>query len=75
MSKDDQFMQICNKLDSISKTIDDMDKRLVVLENKTTELHSHIPFVSWLEDVGRDISGRFRWLKGHKDPPLITCDK
>jgi len=43
------------------------------LEGKTDDIHHYVPFVGWLEEVGRDVSRRFRWLKGHKEPPkLIT---
>ena len=43
------------------------------LEGKTDDIHHYVPFVGWLEEVGRDVSRRFRWLKGHREPPkLIT---
>lgn len=64
---------ISRKLDTISKSVQELNERVDRLEGKTDDIHHYVPFVGWLEEVGRDVSRRFRWLKGHKEPPkLIT---
>ena len=70
MSNDEHFMKICNMLDKIQHSVDELDKRLSVLEEKTADLHDHVPFVNWLEIVAQDVSSRFRWLSGYKEPPI-----
>jgi hypothetical protein len=63
---------ISKKLDTISKSVKELNERVDSLEGKTNDLHHYIPFVGWLEEVGRDVSSRFRWLKGHRSPPTLT---
>jgi len=77
MSNDEHFIKLCNALDKINHSINKLDnsvnrldKRISVLEQKTTDIHNHIPFVNWLEIVAQDVSSRFRWLSGYKEPPL-----
>lgn len=76
MSNDEHFMKLCDALDKINNSIDkldnsvnQLDKRISVLEQKTSDLHEHVPFVNWLETVAQDVSSRFRWLSGYKEPP------
>ena len=64
---------ISRKLDTISKSVQELNERVDRLEGKTDDIHHYVPFVGWLEEVGRDVRRRFRWLKGHREPPkLIT---
>jgi hypothetical protein len=65
------FTLISQKLDEISYSVKELNDRMDRLEGKTDDIHHYIPFVGWLEEVGRDISNRFLWLKGHRHPPLL----
>lgn len=62
---------ISQKLDTISKSVQELNNRVDNLECKTDDIHHYVPFVGWLEEVGRDVSKRFRWLKGHREPPKL----
>jgi hypothetical protein len=62
---------ISQKLDTISKSVQELNNRVDRLEGKTDDIHHYVPFVGWLEEVGRDVSKRFRWLKGHREPPKL----
>jgi hypothetical protein len=67
---------ISRKLDTISKSVQELNERVDRLEGKTDDIHHYVPFVGWLEEVGRDVSRRFSWLKGHREPPklLLGCE-
>lgn len=65
---------ISKKLDSISESVQELNKRVDRLEGKTDDIHHYVPFVGWLEEVGRDVSRRFRWLKGHREPPKLLME-
>jgi hypothetical protein len=65
---------ICKKLDTISKSVQELNDRVDRLEGKTDDIHHYIPFVGWLEEVGRDVSQRFRWLRGYREPPQLIMD-
>lgn len=56
-------------LHKILKKLDDLEERLVRLEEKTDDLHSHIPFVEWLRVVASSVSTRFYWLSGYQPAP------
>ena len=62
---------IIKKLDIISEDVSVLKNKVDILEGKTSDIHQYIPFVSWLEEVGRNVSQRFRWLKGYKAPPIL----
>lgn len=62
---------ISKKLDSISRSVQELNERVDRLEGKTDDIHHYVPFVGWLEEVGRDVSRRFKWLKGHQEPPRL----
>lgn len=63
---------ISNKIDKMSLEIKDINTRMDRLEGKVDDMHRFTPFVEWLEKVGKNLSKKFRWLKGHKDPPELT---
>jgi hypothetical protein len=76
MSEEKEFLiLILKKLDNVSKSIQELNERVDRLEGKTDDLHNYIPFVGWLEAVGRDLSGRFTWLRGHHNPPTLISNK
>ena len=62
---------IIKKLDIISEDVSVLKNKVDILEGKTSDIHQYIPFVSWLEEVGRNVSQRFKWLKWYKDQPLF----
>ena len=62
---------ISKQLDKMSHELKDLNERMDRLEGKTDDLHHYIPFVGWLEEVGQNISHRFRWLQGYKAPPVL----
>jgi len=62
---------ISRKLDIMSLEIKDINIRMDRLEGKTDDIHHFLPFVEWLETVGQNLSQKFRWLKGHKSPPVL----
>lgn len=70
------LLLISKKLDTISKSVDELNERVERLEGKTDDIHHYVPFVEWIEEVGRDVSRRFSWLKGYREPPnlLTGCD-
>ena len=51
---------------------DNIKKKYIDIE-KTDDLHHYIPFVGWLEEVGQNLSQRFRWLQGYKASPILEC--
>ena len=63
------------KLDNMSHELKVLNNRMDRIEGQTNDLHHYIPFVGWLEEVGQNLSSKFRWLKGYKAPPiLLTCE-
>jgi hypothetical protein len=74
MSENELLIIISQKLDDISKSVNELNTRVNRLEGKTNDMHQYVPFVEWLEEVGRDVSKKFKWLKGHRDPPMLTID-
>lgn len=65
------------KLDLILHKLQEMDGRLSNLEEKTGEIHEHVPFVKWLERIGSRINPLT--LFGTRPPeinydlPIIMC--
>ena len=73
--KTKEFQIICGHLDEITKGLKNLNERMEILEGKTDEIHESVPFVRWLEDVGRAVSYRLTWLGVSKAPAKrITCD-
>lgn len=66
---------LLNKLDKILSEIENIRERLDRLEGKTDDLHHYVPFVGWLENVGENVSQKFKWLKGYKQQPLLVEKK
>jgi hypothetical protein len=66
------LLLISQKLDILSVAVNDLNDRVDRLEGKTDDIHQYVPFVGWLEEVGRDINKRFLWLRGHREPPRLT---
>ena len=64
---------ISKQLDKMSGELKELNIRIDRLEGKTNDLHHYIPFVGWLEEVGQNLSQRFRWLHGYKASPLLEC--
>lgn len=55
--------KILSKLDDIELSINAIKHKLDILENQvdavqnhTSDIHQYVPFVSWLENIGRSIS-------------------
>ena len=65
----DLLILITKQLDNITTTINDLNIRIDRLEGKTDDIHQYIPFVNWLEVVAQNVSQRFKWIRGHTDPP------
>jgi hypothetical protein len=63
---------ISSKLDMMSLEIKDLRTRIDSIEGKADDIHHFVPFVEWLETVGQNLSQKFRWLKGYKDPPVLN---
>jgi len=74
MSKEDEkiLFAISKQLDGISKSIKNLNDRIDRLECKTDDIHQYVPFVGWLEGVGKVMSKKWLWLSGVPDVPLIT---
>jgi hypothetical protein len=66
MSSDKILLSILEKLEKMEKSIIDIDSRLSLIDGKTQDIHKFIPFVEWLQDVGMDLSRRFKFLAGSK---------
>ena len=62
---------ISKQLDKISDELKELNTRMDRLEGKTDDLHDYIPFVGWLEEVGQNLSKRFKWLHGYKPCPVL----
>lgn len=45
------------KLDMIMNKIDSLDERLQKVEKNMTEVHQFVPFVGWLENQGKRLTG------------------
>ena len=72
MTTNNELLQlIIKKLDIISEDVALLKDKVDVLEGKTSDMHKYVPFVEWLEEVGRNVSKRFKWLKGYKEPPRL----
>lgn len=66
------LLKICEQLDKITKTLNDLNKRVNRIEGKTNDIHEFTPFVRWLEGVGRQISKKCLWLRGIPDVPCLS---
>jgi hypothetical protein len=62
---------ISKQLDKMSNELKNISERIDSLEGKTDDLHHYVPFVGWLEEVGQNVSNRFRWLRGYRAPPVL----
>ena len=72
MSEEKEILILISKhLDQMSKELKDINIRMDRIEGKTDDIHHYVPFVSWLETVGQNLSQRFRWIKGYNDPPVL----
>jgi hypothetical protein len=63
---------IINQLDVISKSMVNLNDRIDRLEGKTNDIHQYVPFVGWLEGVGKVMSKRLMWLRGVPELPRLT---
>jgi hypothetical protein len=64
MSSEKILLILLDKLEKIEKSISDIDYRLNLIDGKTQDIHKFVPFVEWLQEVGFDLSRRFKWLAG-----------
>ena len=60
---------ICNQLQIITASLENLNTRINKLENKTNDIHKYVPFVGWLENVGRNLV-KWSWIKNIEEPPL-----
>ena len=73
MSEDKEILILISKqLDKMSNELKELNIRMDRLEGKTNDLHHYIPFVGWLEEVGCNLSQRFKWLHNYKPAPVLT---
>ena len=65
--------EVNNKLDLILNKISEIDKRLILLENETKDIHQFVPFVGWLDNISKKILTipKMAWLKKW-NMPLAT---
>ena len=54
----EQLDIIIQKLDSIEKRLDILENETSQINDKTTDLHSNIPFVDWLKTVAENVTYR-----------------
>ena len=72
MSDEKELLILISKqLDKMSYELKCLNDRIDRIEGKTNDVHYYIPFVGWLEEVGQNVSKKFRWLKGYKPPPTL----
>ena len=68
--------EVNQKLDNILDKIIDIDNRLILLENKTKDIHQFVPFVGWLDNISKKILTipKLAWLKNdiNKEDLIIT---
>lgn len=68
--------EVNNKLDLILNKISEIDKRLILLENETKDIHQFVPFVGWLDNISKKILTipKMAWLKNdiNKENLIIT---
>jgi len=57
-----EFEFICGRLDEMTNYMKILNERMERLEEKTDDIHESVPFVRWLEGVGRAVSHRLEWL-------------
>lgn len=59
--------EINNKLDTILNKIEDIDNRLILLENETKDIHQFVPFVGWLDNISKKILTipKMAWLNNN----------
>jgi GTP:adenosylcobinamide-phosphate guanylyltransferase len=73
MSEEKEILLLISKqLDCVSQELKHLNVRMDRLEGKTDDMHHYVPFVSWLETVGQNLSQNFRWLKDYRSPPVLT---
>jgi hypothetical protein len=70
----EMFIIISKQLNNMSQELKNINERLNRLECKTDDIHNYVPFVGWLQEVGQDISYRFKWLKNYKVQPELLID-
>lgn len=75
LNENELLLKICNQLDAISKSVDDLNSRMNILEGKTDDIHKFTPFVGWLETVGHTVSKKWFWLRGVPDVPQLKDKK
>lgn len=63
-----------SKIDLIIEKLTEIDERVKRLEGKTNDMHKFVPFVGWLESVGKKITF-MNWIKGSKDLPQLLDSK
>jgi archaellum component FlaC len=64
------LQDISSQIHNISKDIDIINKRIDKLEDKTNDIHQYVPFVGWLESVGKKIS-LFSLLNRNSESQLL----
>jgi len=62
------------KLDLILNKISEIDKRLILLENETKDIHQFVPFVGWLDNISKKILTipKMAWLKNDINKENLT---
>lgn len=53
---------IVDRLDSIIHKLNSLDERLVQLEKKVDDVHKYVPFVGWLENQGKKLTGSMAYI-------------
>ena len=66
--------EVNNKLDLILNKISEIDKRLILLENETKDIHQFVPFVGWLDNISKKILTipKMAWLKNNVNKENIA---
>jgi hypothetical protein len=66
--------EVNNKLDLILNKISEIDKRLILLENETKDIHQFVPFVGWLDNISKKILTipKMAWLKNDINKENLT---
>jgi hypothetical protein len=80
--------EINNQLANMTKSMNDLNNRMSIIERKTddindgvgsidiktTAIHKYVPFVGWLEGVGKNITNKLLYLNGVLEYPSIDYE-
>lgn len=65
---------LCEEIKKLSKEIKELNTKMERIERKTDDIHQYVPFVGWLEGVGRQVVSRWSWISGVSgEPPRIRA--